>query len=191
MQTIALIAAIVLPLWNIPLIVRIIRRKSSDDISISWVCGVWVCLLLMAPQAFSSVDIVWKVFNAANVLLFSCVVFVVFFYRFKRLKQGGNMKKSVLLLCVLVLLSGCAKYSKLCNALYCNTDITGMSARQLLEEYGEPTFKEKNKPNEIWTYEIAPLWRYGAKGKIVAVFEENVVTSAHYIPPQSKSRTIE
>ena len=40
-QTIALIASIVLPLWNIPLILKIIRRKSSRDVSMSWAVGVW------------------------------------------------------------------------------------------------------------------------------------------------------
>jgi hypothetical protein len=43
MKTIALIAAIALPLFNIPLIVRIIKRKSSEDMSISWALGVWIC----------------------------------------------------------------------------------------------------------------------------------------------------
>jgi len=84
MQIIALIAAVVLPLWNIPLIVRIVKRKSSDDISIAWACGVWTCLILMAPEAFSSSDIVWRVFNIANLTLFSVVVLVVLAYRFKR-----------------------------------------------------------------------------------------------------------
>lgn len=83
MQTMALIAAIILPLWNIPLIVRMIKRRSSDDISLAWVCGVWGCLLLMAPHALTSVDIVWKVFSIINVILFSGVFFVVVLYRVK------------------------------------------------------------------------------------------------------------
>lgn len=101
------------------------------------------------------------------------------------------MRKGILFLCALILLNGCAQYSKLCNALYCNTDISGMSAQQLREEYGEPTFKETNTTNEVWTYEIAPLWKYGAKGKLIAVLEENVVTTNQYIPPQSKTQTSE
>ena len=80
-QKIALIAAVALPLWNIPLIVRIIKRKSSVDISMYWALGVWGCLLLMAPQAFGSSDIVWKVFNIANLTLFTLVVIVVLLYR--------------------------------------------------------------------------------------------------------------
>lgn len=81
MQKIALIAAIVLPLWNIPLIVRVIRRKSSGDISIYWVLGVWTCFLLMAPAAVRSADIVWRVFNIVNLVLFSGVAVVVVAYR--------------------------------------------------------------------------------------------------------------
>ena len=85
MQKIALIAAIVLPLWNIPLIVRVIRRKSSGDISIYWVLGVWTCFLLMAPAAVRSADIVWRVFNIVNLVLFSAVAVVVVAYR-----KGGR-----------------------------------------------------------------------------------------------------
>ena len=81
MQKIALIAAIMLPLWNIPLIVRVIRRKSSGDISIYWALGVWTCFLLMAPAAFRSADIVWRAFNIVNLVLFSGVAVVVVAYR--------------------------------------------------------------------------------------------------------------
>lgn len=78
---IALIVAIILPFWNIPLIARIIQRKSSADISIFWAIGVWVCLVLMAPSAFVSADIVWKVFSIVNLILFSAVVITVLAYR--------------------------------------------------------------------------------------------------------------
>ncbi|MDP2938638.1 MAG: hypothetical protein Q8O13_00935 [Candidatus Omnitrophota bacterium] len=80
-QFIGLIAAIILPLWNIPLIVRIIKRKSSRDLSILWAIGVWVCLLLMAPSGFISKDIVWRVFNIVNLILFSAVVITVLVFR--------------------------------------------------------------------------------------------------------------
>ena len=78
---IALMAAIILPLWNIPLIVRIVRRKSSRDISVHWAIGVWVCFALMAPAGFISKDIVWRVFNIVNFFLFSIVVIFVLVYR--------------------------------------------------------------------------------------------------------------
>lgn len=83
---IALVAAIVLPLWNIPLIIRIIKRRSSKDISTSWALGVWVCFLLMAPEAFHSPDPVWRAFNIMNLILFTAVVIVVLIYR----KTGEN-----------------------------------------------------------------------------------------------------
>lgn len=81
MKTIALIAAVILPLWDIPLIVRVIRRKSSKDISISWALGIWICFLLMAPEGLRSPDIVWRVFNIVNLILFTAVVVVVLWYR--------------------------------------------------------------------------------------------------------------
>lgn len=80
-QKVALVAAIVLPLWNLPLIYRVIQRKSSRDISLSWALGVWVCLTLMAPSAFVSKDFVWKIYNMINFVLFSCVTITVLIYR--------------------------------------------------------------------------------------------------------------
>jgi uncharacterized protein with PQ loop repeat len=80
----ALIAGIILPLWNIPLIVRIIKRKSSEDISRAWLFGVWICLICMFPAAVTSSEIAWKVFSIINVILFTCVVIVVVsFYKKK------------------------------------------------------------------------------------------------------------
>jgi len=75
------VAAIVMPFFNIPLIVRIIHRRSSADISMSWVMGVWVCALLMAPSGFVSRDIVFRSFNIVNLVLFTGVVIAVWKYR--------------------------------------------------------------------------------------------------------------
>jgi len=82
-ETIGLIAAIMVPLWNIPLIMRIIKRRSSKDISLYWALGVWICFICMAPAGVKSSDLVWRVFNIANLTLFTCVVAVVLWYRFK------------------------------------------------------------------------------------------------------------
>jgi len=81
METIGLIAAVTLPLFNIPLIVKMIRRKSSRDISMTWAAGVWVCIVLMFPSGLMSEDIVWKSFNIVNIILFSGVFFTVLKYR--------------------------------------------------------------------------------------------------------------
>ena len=81
MKTVAFIAAIALPLFNIPLIARVVKRRSSRDLSLYWALGVWVCFLLMAPEALSSPDIVWRVFSIMNIILFTCVVIVVLVYR--------------------------------------------------------------------------------------------------------------
>jgi len=78
---IGVITAVILPLFNIPLIMRVVKRKSSEDISLVWAVGVWVCIILMAPSGFSSEDVVWKTFNFMNVALFSVVAFVVVKYR--------------------------------------------------------------------------------------------------------------
>lgn len=81
---IALIAAIILPFWNVPLIVRIVKRGTSRDISIYWAVGVWSCLLLMAPSGFMSNELPWRVFNIVNFILFTFVLIFVLIYRKKR-----------------------------------------------------------------------------------------------------------
>jgi uncharacterized protein with PQ loop repeat len=80
-ENMGLIASITMPLFNIPLIVKIIRRRSSMDISMSWVMGVWVCALLMAPSGFTSKDLIWRTFNMINLVLFTGVVIAVWRYR--------------------------------------------------------------------------------------------------------------
>ncbi len=85
-EKLALIISITLPLWNIPLIVRMVQRKSSDDISLAWALGVWISFVLMAPQGFVSKDMVWKAFSIINLFAFSIVAGVVVFYRIKKPK---------------------------------------------------------------------------------------------------------
>ena len=80
-EIIGIISAVVLPFWNIPLIIRIEKRKSSKDISLLWAIGVWVCLILMFPAAITSEDIVFKTFSIVNMSLFSLVVIQTFRYR--------------------------------------------------------------------------------------------------------------
>jgi uncharacterized protein with PQ loop repeat len=82
-EKIGLVSSIVMPLFNIPLIVKVIRRKSSEDISKSWLFGVWGCAILMAPAGFTSTDIVWRCFNVVNLVLFTGVVITVLKYRKK------------------------------------------------------------------------------------------------------------
>ena len=80
-ELMALVASIVLPLWNIPLMFKIVKRKSSEDISLWWALGVWVCIVIMAPSGFVSKDLVWLCFNIVNSILFTGVVIVVLSYR--------------------------------------------------------------------------------------------------------------
>ena len=80
-ELIGLVASITMPMFNIPLIIKIIKRRSSSDISLTWVLGVWTCALLMAPSGFMSKDIVWRSFNVINLILFTGVVAVTLKYR--------------------------------------------------------------------------------------------------------------
>jgi len=77
---IAFCAAIILPFWNTPLILRVIKRRSSKDISLYWAFGVWTCLLLMLPRGLTSSDGVFKAFTISNFFLFSITVTIVTIY---------------------------------------------------------------------------------------------------------------
>ncbi len=80
LEMLALMASVVMPLWNIPLILKVIQRKSSDDMSLFWLWGVWACMLLMIPWALVTRELVLKVFSCVNFVLFSGVVVVVMKY---------------------------------------------------------------------------------------------------------------
>ncbi len=76
-------AAIVLPVFNIPLILRLRKRKTSNDFSLVWALGVWLCIVFMTPQALRSTDLTFRVFGALNLLFFSAVIFFILKYRSK------------------------------------------------------------------------------------------------------------
>jgi len=76
-----MIAGITMPLFNIPLIYKIWKRKSSSDISLTWAVGVWSTIVIMTPAAVLSPDFVFRTFGIINVILFSLVVIFVVKYR--------------------------------------------------------------------------------------------------------------
>ena len=80
-RMVGLIAGIVLPLWNIPLIIKIGKRRSSKDISLLWILGVYGCLILMFPSGLLSVDPVYKSFTVVNTVFFTAVVIQVLRFR--------------------------------------------------------------------------------------------------------------
>ena len=84
-EQMGLAASVSLPLWNIPLIIKIVKRRSSADISMSWVMGVWACSLLMLPSGLLSKDIVLKTFSVVNILFFTGVMIAAVKYR-----KGGH-----------------------------------------------------------------------------------------------------
>ena len=80
-EIVGIVAGVTLPLFNIPLILRLLKRKSAEDFSISWAVGVWICILLMTPQALRSQDLAFKAYGIVNIIFFSAVVFLVLKYR--------------------------------------------------------------------------------------------------------------
>jgi uncharacterized protein with PQ loop repeat len=84
LSRIGLVASLILPLFNIPLMLRILKRRSADDLSLVWVLGVYACILLMEPAAWISPDSLFKFFATANLILFSGVVVLVLYFRLKK-----------------------------------------------------------------------------------------------------------
>jgi len=82
-RVVGAVAGAAMPMFNIPLMIRIYRRRSCDDISLSWLFGVWGCMILMLPAALTTSDYVLKIFGISNVVLFSGVVGVVIYFRRK------------------------------------------------------------------------------------------------------------
>jgi uncharacterized protein with PQ loop repeat len=87
MRTLGIISAVVMPFFNIPLMYRIVRRKSSRDISLVWTIGVWLCIVGMFPATLVSADPVLKAYGIVNTLFFSGVALVVILYRFRSPKD--------------------------------------------------------------------------------------------------------
>ncbi|MBI2083371.1 MAG: hypothetical protein HYT76_07345 [Deltaproteobacteria bacterium] len=90
-QKIGLVASVILPFFNIPLIVRMIQRRSSADLSLLWVTGVYLCMVAMEPLALFSTDWIFKLFATMNLIFFSGVVFLAYFFRMKRFQGRGRM----------------------------------------------------------------------------------------------------
>jgi hypothetical protein len=89
-QKLGLFCAIILPFFDIPLIVRIARRKSSEDISLIWTFGIWACSLGMLPSSLMSSDHILMVFAIVNTVLFTAVVIVVVMYHPSFHRQKGR-----------------------------------------------------------------------------------------------------
>ncbi len=83
-EKVGVVSGVALPLFNIPLILRLIKRKSSEDLSLSWAVGVWVCIVLMTPQALRSADLAFRAYGVVNIIFFSAVTYFVIKYRSKR-----------------------------------------------------------------------------------------------------------
>ncbi len=82
-EKIGTVSAVALPLFNIPLIIKLMQTKSSKNYSLSWALGVWVCILFMTPQAMRSQDVAFRSFGFINLFFFTIVTFLIVKYRQK------------------------------------------------------------------------------------------------------------
>lgn len=95
MRTLGLVSAVVLPFFNIPLIVRIIRRRSSQDISLVWAIGVWVCIIGMFPSSISSTDRIMVIYSIVNTVFFTATVAVVLYFHPLTRAKSQRLSRSI------------------------------------------------------------------------------------------------
>ena len=89
-QILAMLSGILMPFFNIPLMMRIIQRRSSKDISLVWVVGVWFCVMGMVPHSLQSTEPVLLAFGVVNGVFFTGVlVSVLYFHPAIRKKFGS------------------------------------------------------------------------------------------------------
>ena len=86
-QTLGFVSSIALPFFNIPLMMRLIRRRSSQDLSLTWVIGVFLSLLGMFPAGLRSTDLIFRVFTVVNLAFFSGVTALAIYFRYSSAKS--------------------------------------------------------------------------------------------------------
>jgi uncharacterized protein with PQ loop repeat len=79
-KVVGVVASVILPLFNIPLILKIRKTGSSKDYSLTWTFGIMGCTLFMLPSVLSTNDIVFKAFGIINLVTFSTVMFYILKY---------------------------------------------------------------------------------------------------------------
>lgn len=89
-QPLGMISGVLMPFFNIPLILRIVKRGSSADISLAWVIGVWVCVVGMVPASLQSTDKVLYWFAVVNVIFFTGVLAAVLYFHPAVRKLAGR-----------------------------------------------------------------------------------------------------
>jgi hypothetical protein len=88
-KALGVVSGFLMPIFNIPLIVRIIRRRSSSDISLVYVIGVWVCVIGMLPSSLKSPDPVLRAFGLMNAIFFTGVFICVLWFH-SSVRKGGR-----------------------------------------------------------------------------------------------------
>lgn len=80
-QVLGFFSSLILPFFNIPLMVRIWKRKSAEDLSLIWVLGIFFSLLGMLPAGLHSPDPIFKFFSLLNWIFFSGVTVLAVYFR--------------------------------------------------------------------------------------------------------------
>ncbi len=77
-------SSMVVPLFHIPLILKLYKKKSSQEWSVISVCGFWISTLGIQPWAMMTSDKALTILNSLSLLFISVEVVLVLRYRMKR-----------------------------------------------------------------------------------------------------------
>ena len=75
-----MVSAIIMPLFNIPQILIVLRRKSSEGVSLIWVTGIELCILGILPSSLMSPDPILRAYGIVNTVFFTATFVVVLYY---------------------------------------------------------------------------------------------------------------
>ncbi len=83
-EILGLVSSVALPFFNLPLMRRLYKRKSSEDLSLVWLFGIFFSLVGMLPLGLQSTDKIFRLFSILNLAFFSGVVYLTLYYRMKK-----------------------------------------------------------------------------------------------------------
>ena len=92
LDTIGEVTTSVLPLFNVPLILNIRKRKCSCDISLLWTAGIWGCSLVFMIVSLLSGGTLLKAIAVVNFVFFTAtMLYILKYHQIKALSNVGEI----------------------------------------------------------------------------------------------------
>jgi uncharacterized protein with PQ loop repeat len=93
-KQLGMFSAIVMPLFNIPQIITVLRRKSAEGISLLWVTGIELCILGILPSSLLSPDPILRAYGIVNTVFFTATFATVLYYHPSVRRRTGPRRPS-------------------------------------------------------------------------------------------------